>query len=240
VSKGRNKKGKTVKARVSAAAQAAAYAQPPAQTQSLLSTLKEHSIFVAVSLLLTFLVAVATIVPAAGYVQEKWYETLGTIDFSGDIDQKRPFSIPLLVKNPSFIFAMHVPKISCWVDVFYTDGKDSNVLMAAQQPPVAGLEIIPGGAADYSCSAPDNFAISAGATPGGPVIPIKQADMFVTLEYETWIPFSIKRNVTVKFVMFQSSTGFRWIKGDWMGTNPGVVWPPNVPKPPWYDQRPSK
>jgi hypothetical protein len=82
---------------------------PPIQTQNLSSILKEHPVFVIVSLAASALVAIATVLPAAGYVQEKWKDTTATIDFSGDIDQNKPFALPLVIKNPSSIFWIHAP-----------------------------------------------------------------------------------------------------------------------------------
>ena len=50
--------------------------------------------------------------------------------------------------------------------------------------------------------------------------------MLIKLEYETWMPATIERQVVNRFVMLEGATGFRWIKGEWMGANPRrIVWP---------------
>jgi hypothetical protein len=225
------RKSKTVKASVSTKA--------APSTQSQLQNLSPHpapaqkrSALVLILEIFGVLAAIATVVASTGYVFEKWQDTIATMDFSGDIDQKKPFTIPLIVKNPSSILAIHVPRISCSIEVEYNDGDKGQVLMSAVQPQTGGLAIAPGEPQNYFCNAPDNFTITAGATPGGAVIPIKQADMMVTFDYETWVPWPIQRHVTAQFVMFQTASGFRWVKGKWIGTKQGIVWPANVRHPP--------
>ncbi|MDE2283645.1 MAG: hypothetical protein KGK33_03405 [Hyphomicrobiales bacterium] len=143
------------------------------QSQNLLATLKEHPVVVAVSLLLWFLVAAATIVPAAGYVQEKWHETIPAVDFSGDIDQQKPFSIPLAIKNPSGIFAMHNPRISCWTDVDYESqpAKTFSARAVSSQGAIsAGLQINPGEVRNYFCDVGGAFNLHEGTSATGPII----------------------------------------------------------------------
>jgi hypothetical protein len=43
---------------------------------------------------------------------------------SGEADQKKPFTVPLKIKNPSGYFEMHYPKIGCRIFAVYSDGKD--------------------------------------------------------------------------------------------------------------------
>ena len=85
---------------------------------------------------------------------------------------------------------------------------------------------------------PDNFALHEGDSPNGPIIPVKQADMLVALDYETWVPVTIQRHTVTQFLMFQTPNGYRWIKGDWIGSQQGVVWPPEG-RPPYWNQRPK-
>jgi len=234
---GKRRKGKNTNSPIVSQLSTPPIAAP--QTQGLLATLKEHPVFVAVSLVLWFLVAAATIVPALGYAEEKWHETIASVDFSGEIDQKKPFSIPLVVKNPSAIFPMHMPRVSCWVDVEYvgTDPKKNRALIAADQGPSGGLAIDPGKTENYLCSMPDNLTLHEGPNATGPIMPIKQADMLITVKYETWVPLAIPRHFVTQFVMFQTTEGFRWIKGNWIGRQ-GIVWPPGS-EPPWKADKPK-
>ena len=52
--------------------------------------------------------------------------------------------------------------------------------------------------------------------------------MSVILNYETWMPWTIERRVVTQFVMFNTSNGYRWVKGDWIGGHPSVQRPPNL------------
>jgi hypothetical protein len=172
------------------------------------------------------LAAIATIVGGTGYVLEKWQETVASIDFSGEIDQKKPFSVPLVAKNPSEIFSIHLPRMSCETNVEYYDGDSHHAVAYGDQGGASGAAIPPQGTADYFCDVA--AALTVTDKPGGTVIPIKQAEMTVTLDYETWVPWSIERQVKTRFVMFAASDGYRWQKGDWIGGHPGVPRPPNL------------
>jgi hypothetical protein len=173
------------------------------------------------------LVAVATIGPATGYAIEKWNDTVATIDFSGDIDQKKPFSIPLVIKNPSTIFSAHSPTVSCWIEVEYSNASGtSDLLTAIVEPPTsAGMAIPPEQIRNFLCDAPDKFKTTEGDKPGGPIVPIKQAELLVEATYETWLPWTKSHRVVVRFVMLQTSAGYRWIKGEWAGSPGSIVWP---------------
>jgi hypothetical protein len=188
---------------------------------------------------LGILAAIATIAYFGGYALEKWQETFAVVDFSGDIDQKKPFSIPLVVKNPSSIFKMYLPQIDCWVDVEYVgdDPQKAHVLMAADKQGGAGAEIAPNGTGNFFCDMPDYLAFHQGDQ-NGSIVPIKQADMLVAIDYETWVPWTIKRHIVSQFVMLQTPGGFRWIKGQWMLGQQGVVWPPGS-SPPWIGEKPK-
>jgi hypothetical protein len=201
---------------------------------------RKRSILVLFLELFGVIAAIATIVASTGYALERWQDTNATIDFSGEIDQKKPFSIPLVIKNPSTIFSAHSPRVACWIEVEYLNPSSTgHALMAADQPSSsAGLAILPSQTRNYFCSMPDNFTLSEGEKPGGPVIPIKQAEMLVKAEYETWIPWGIPRQVISRFVMLQTSGGFRWIKGEWVASPTTIVWPPGT-SPPWRGEKPA-
>jgi hypothetical protein len=202
---------------------------------------KKRSLLSVFSLVVTFLVAVGTIVPATGYAIEKWQETVATIDFSGEVDQKRPLTLPLLAKNPSNIFAMHEPRMQCSVNVEYDDGMPAHhAAVFADQLPIATPTIAPGGIGTYFCDAPQMVALSDTIT--GAVVPMKQAEMTVTFNYKTRVPFFVERTIVSQFVVFATSSGYRWVKGSWLGGHPTVQrplnlesYPPTVstaPKPP--------
>jgi hypothetical protein len=210
--------------------------QPQHQTQNLSSILKEHPVFVVVSLLVSALVAIATIAASGGYAVERWHDTTATVDFSGEIDQKKPFAIPLVVKNPSSIFSMHLPRMTCAANVEYADEENNRALIGADQGPASSRSAIePGSTRNYYCDLPGALEMRAANDPKGPLIP-KKADMLVAIDYETWMPVStIQRRVVTQFVMVQTTSGFRWIKGDWIGGHRAVVWPVGT-EPPWKDR----
>jgi len=200
----------------------------------------ERSLLVLLLELLGILAAIATIVAGTGYAFERWQDTTATIDFSGEIDQKKPFSIPLVIENPSTIFAAHSPRVACWIEAEYLNPNSTgHALLAADQPSVsAGMGIPPNQTRNYFCKMPDNFTLSEGDKPGGPIIPIKQAEMLVKIEYDTWLPWLHHHEVVTQFVMLQTSTGFRWIKGQWAGSTTIINWPTGT-APPWRAEKPK-
>jgi hypothetical protein len=215
--KNNNKKGKVPRtASASTAITTPTQVRSPIQSPSPVQPPK-RSILVVILEIAGVLAAIATIVGATGYALEKWQDTTATIDFSGDIDQKKPFTIPLIVKNPSSIFAIHMPRISCSVEAEYGGGDKTNFLAAAAQPPIGGMKIAPTETQNYFCNMPDKFTFTEDVSHGGAIIPIKQADMVVAFDYETWLPWPIRRRVTTRFVMLPTTSGFRWIKGKWIG-----------------------
>jgi hypothetical protein len=173
---------------------------------------------------------IATTAAGGGYALERWQDTKATIDFSGDIDQKKPFSITLVIKNPSTIFSMHVPYVACWVDLQYvTLNNKSSYIAADRKPLAAGTEILPGTTRNYLCNFPDSLTVKEG---GSPTV-LKQADMLVRVQYETWLPWSIEREAFGRFLLLENSTGFHWIKGEWVGPDNKIAWPANAaPRPP--------
>jgi hypothetical protein len=157
--------------------------------------------------ILAGLAAVAGIVAGTGYAIEKWNDTTAIVDFSGEIDQNKPFSIPLVVKNPSQIFAMHASRISCWADVSYETGQPSGlVLLQADQGAISVGTIPAGSSRNYPCDLPGTLVVHKGPTPEAPPYPVKQADMLVTTDYETWIPFTVSRHAVTHFVMFKTTS----------------------------------
>jgi hypothetical protein len=182
---------------------------------------------------------VATIVAGTGYAIEKWQETVARIEFSGDVDQKKPLTLPLSAKNPSDIFAMYEPRMECSINVEYTDETPAHhVFIFADQLPVTTPTISPGGTGTYFCDAPQMVTITD--TPTGAVIPMKQAEMIVTLHYKTKAPFLIEHTVVNQFAVFVTSSGYRWVKGTWLGGHPTVQRPPNLEKFPPTFSRPVK
>lgn len=224
-----NKAKKSGAANASTAITSATQDQSP-NRQSSLGPKPKRSVLIRFAQILATVIAilagVATIAAGGGYFLEKWQETVATIDFSGDIDQKKPFSLPLVTINPSQIFSMHLPRMSCKINVEYvaTNSAPYHAAVFADEEGKAGAEIRPGGTADFFCDAP--AALTVIDKSNGAAVPVKQAEMTVLLNYETWVPWPIEREVTAYFIMFATSSGFRWIKGDWLSGHPAVPRPP--------------
>lgn len=134
---------------------------------------------------------------------------------------------------------MYLPQVHCWADVEYIgdDPQKAHVLVAADKQGGAEGAIVPNGTGNFFCDMPDYLAVHQGG-PNGPIIPIKQADMLIAFDYETWVPWAIERRVVTQFVMLQTASGFRWIKGQWIAGQRGVVWPPGS-APPWIGDKPK-
>ena len=184
--------------------------QTSLQTRSLSATLKEHPAFVAVSLLVAFLVGAGTIVPATGYVVEKWHETIATIDM-GSVDQKKPFSAPLEIKNPSALFDMHNVGIACRFKAAY---KQKGLFI-----PDGGTIgwhgpnfISAGQSAVFFCNIVDGFTMTDDVT--GEIATIDTATMVVGVMYETWIPWAVSRRTPdTTFTLLNTASGYQWVKG---------------------------
>jgi hypothetical protein len=184
--------------------------QLPPRTQSLSSTLKEHPVFVVLSLLAAFLVGAGTVIPASGYVAEKWHETIATIDM-GAVDQKKPLSTPLEIKNPSALFDMHNVGVACRFKAAY---KQKGLFI-----PDAGTNgwhgptfIAAGQSAVFFCNWPDLFTMTDNAT--GEIATIESATMVVAVIYETWVHWSIaRRTPDTTFTLLNTTGGFQWVKG---------------------------
>ena len=163
------------------------------------------------------LVAVAALGTIAYYGMtaiEKWHDTIVSIDMSGDVDQGKPFTLPLIIKNPSSIFDMHYPSVSCKFSATYTDGAAHTVTenggtYALHQIPM----IAAGGYAPFFCDFPDKFKIAS--VEDKQQIPLADGNMIVAVSYETWLPWTLTRKpLPAVFNLLKTSTAFRWIKGD--------------------------
>ena len=189
---------------------------------------------------IALLAGAATIGAGTGYAIEKWQETTATVDFSGDVDEKRPLTLPLLAKNPSGIFAMYEPRMQCSVNAEYDDGSPAHhAAIFADQLPVPTPTIPPGRTGTYFCDAPQMGTLADTKT--GAVVPMKQAEMTVTLNYKTRMPFLIQRTVVSQFAVFATSSGYRWVKGSWLGGHPMVQRPPDLEKyPPLFTTGPKQ
>ena len=209
----RNKKGKQSPATASVSMPAVA-PTPPSQPRSLLATIKEHPVAVAASLLLSFLVGAATIVPAALLVVEKWSESVAIIDM-GSVDPKKPFSAPLQIKNASTIFDMHAPAISCSFSALYFNG---TVPQLTQNGGHKGWYVLPTksvsvkDSAVFFCDFPDKFKYT---NETGEELSLHSATMTAYVKYETWIgPKTIEREPPpTTFTLLNTSTGYQWVKG---------------------------
>lgn len=135
---------------------------------------------------------------------------------------------------------MHNPRISCWTDVDYESqpAKTFSARAVSSQGAIsAGLQINPGEVRNYFCDVGGAFNLHEGTSATGPIIPIKLADMLIVVDYETWLPWTITRQGLTKFIMFPTTKGFRWAKGDWVAGQ-GITWLPDF-KPPWGNERPK-
>jgi hypothetical protein len=157
--------------------------------------------------------AIFVIVQGVANLLEKWNSTLATVEMSGEIDQKRPFTVALKIKNPSGYFDMHNPKIGCRIFAVYSDGKDhTGTVGGGTTTPHQIFKIAGGSSAVFYCDVPDRFKLTATET--GIVMPLVSGQMTVTLEYETWVPWTIPRiTPPAFFTIHNTSDGWRWVPG---------------------------
>jgi hypothetical protein len=144
---------------------------------------------------------------------EKWHDTSAIVDLAADVDQQKPFTLPLFIKNPSSIFDMHSPTVACKFSVTYSDGGPH---LATSNGGTYGLHqtsLIPaGGAAPFFCDFADKFKVSF--EDSKEAAPITEGNITVTVEYQTWLFWSVKQTPPpATFNLLKTSTGFRWIKG---------------------------
>jgi hypothetical protein len=72
----------------------------------------------------------------------------------------------------------------------------------------------------FLCNVPDKIKNGGPTdTMTGKTFPIRIGLMRVRVSYETWWPlfWSVRREERSTFTLFNTSSGFRWVKGDWMG-----------------------
>jgi hypothetical protein len=211
--------------------------QGPPQISPLVPKPKRSLLILTIELL-GGLAALATMAAGTGYAMEKWQETIPSIDFSGDTDQSKPFSIPLAVKNRSQIFRIHSPKVSCWIEAEYGDGEVQQLNVAIEKW-TTGFFIETGQTQNVSCNIPDRVNSSGNVYDlSKPPYVVKAADLLVAIDYELWVPLTIKRRKTEKFVMLRISDKYQWIKGDWIGGGYSLDFPDMVGSPPWKNKPP--
>jgi hypothetical protein len=227
VSKRRNKGRKPIAPKKSTEPKALQALTPgPAPAPAPVRAPKRHRGLILAAEILAVPAAVATIVGGTGYAIERWHETAAVVDFSGEPDQQKPFALPLVVKNPSSIFAMHRPQMECSNDVEYNDGGSGSLVAYGEQGATTGAAIPPGGSANYFCDVASGLEAVNKETASK--LAIKQAEITVRFNYETWVPWSVNQHVATHFVMLTTTSGFRWIKGEWMSGHPGIKRPPNL------------
>jgi hypothetical protein len=161
------------------------------------------------SAIIGVLAAVAGIVAGTGYAIEKWHETLAVVDM-GEVDQQKPFSAPVQIKNPSAIFDMHSPSITCRFSAEYTNG------VFLPEGGTVGRHGIPkitaGESGVFFCDMPDKFTITDNAT--GKINTLISATMVIIVNYETWVPWSVSQQTPpTTFTLLNTSNGYRWVKG---------------------------
>lgn len=187
----------------------------PAATGVISSQQQSHTqrrgLFAPIVALLGVLAAIAGIVAGTGYSMEQWHQTVPTIDM-GKIDPTKPFSAPLEIKNPSPIFDMHSPGVSCRFSAVYSEG------IVLPQGGTTGWHGIPNGiipagqSAVFFCDMPDKFTFKNNDT--GKINILVSATMVVAVRYETWIPVTILRETPpTTFTFLDTSTGYQWVKG---------------------------
>jgi hypothetical protein len=173
----------------------------------------KQSLRIVIFEILFALAAIAGIVSVGTTVLEKWHDTIAVIDLSGDVDPEKPFTLPLNVKNPSSIFEMHYPTVSCKFSATYSDGGTGNVTSNGGTYGLHRSPLIPaGGSAPFFCDFPDKLKITSDDTKK--LLPLTEGGMTVSAEYETWVPWTVNRKPPpAVFALLKTSVGFRWIKG---------------------------
>ena len=182
----------------------------PAATPTPPSKVK-RSFLVLILEILGSAAVIATIVGLTITVLEKWQETVATIDM-GVVDQKKPFSAPFEISNPSGIFGMHSPAMACRFSAVFSDGLVVPEGGTTDWHRLPDAVIAPKRSALFFCAIQDEFTITNNAT--GKVAELVSATMSVAVKYETWIPRPVSREPPpTTFTLLKTSTGYRWIKG---------------------------
>lgn len=166
---------------------------------------------------LLYLGAVGSALYAGAYALEKWNDTVLAIDLSGDVDQKRPFTLPISLRNPSDLFTAGAPLVICHFQVMFTGSKYASATETGHEEAIHLPDIIPGHNALYSCPGPDRFVIARQADSS--ILSIKIAHMQVYVSYNTWLLWPISRLASEQFTLFPTSGGYRWVKGQYTPLN---------------------
>jgi hypothetical protein len=183
----------------------------PDRPRGLGIVIKEHPIVVAVTVLLG---TAATAIPLSISLTERWNETIATIDM-GSVDQKKPFSAPLEIKNASTIFEMHAPAMSCAFSTVYADG---TVPSLTQNGGTTGWHALPTvsvpvkSSVIFFCDLPDKFKYT---TESGNELTLQSATMTISTKYKTWLFFwPLERQPQpTTFTLLNTSSGYQWVKG---------------------------
>jgi hypothetical protein len=162
-----------------------------------------------------FVASLSTALYTGAYGLEKWNETLLAIDLSGDADQKKPFTLPISLPNPSGLFTASTPLVICHFQVLLEDSKDARATESGHDQAIHLPDILPGHNEVYSCGQPDKFVVRR--QDDGSVVPVKIAYMQVYISYKTWLLgiWPISRLVPERFTLFPTSSGYRWVKGQY-------------------------
>src|ERR1700730_11731351 len=160
-----------------------------------------------------FVASLFTALYCGAYGLEKWNETVLAIDQSGDVDQKKPFTLPIAVRNLSGLFTARAPFVICHFQVLFDDSKGGRAEETGHDQATHLPDIIPGHNEVYSCREPDKFVVAR--QDDGSVLPIKIAYMQVYVSYSTWLLWPISRFVSEHFTLFPTSSGYRWVKGQY-------------------------
>jgi hypothetical protein len=156
--------------------------------------------------------AIAALVALTGFVAEEYNKTFPVVEIKGDFDEVHPFNNPLNIKNQSALFDMHDVKATCaftatWAMGVPSRGADLHAyqvsLITAHEPFVFISEV---GSSFYFGKKGDPKSV-----------PLKQGQIIVHIEYETWFDFwAFKfrwpRDRTVQLNYIQSPAP-HWIQG---------------------------
>jgi hypothetical protein len=169
----------------------------------------------------TWLSAVFALVAAAasgGYIMEKWNEARATITMSQEIDQKKPFSSPLLISNRSTILMMWNVRVRCEIDAEFRYENEGRVTEKGWQWATAdGNNIPPSGSTNFNCNFPDKFTIRHGVGSGAPPMSLSTSANKVNLTYDNYLLFlKVPQQVTENFTLINTSVGYRWLKGSFL------------------------
>jgi hypothetical protein len=187
--------------------------QKPVHVSVPVQTTSRQSFGKRVLLAVGFVGSLCGALTAGGYALAWWNESVLAIDLSGEIDQKKPFTLPISLRNLSGLFSARTPFVICHFQVLLDDGKNARAMETGHDQATNLPDIIPSRNEVYSCSEPDKFVVSR--PDNGSVIPVRIAYMQVYVSYKTWLfgAWPISRLVSENFTLFPTSSGYRWVKG---------------------------